>query len=56
MLDPKIGELAISAYPSSLPLSIESSKSEMYLNFISNDVNSGTPRGFNASITTGMRF
>ena len=49
--DPEIGGLALS---SSFPLSLESTRSDMYLNFISNDVTVGTPHGFNLSITLRM--
>ena len=49
--DPEIGGLALS---SSFPLSLESTRSDMYLNFISNNVTVGTSNGFNLSFTAGM--
>ena len=51
LLDPEIGGLAFSSFLRVLPLPIESTGSDMYLNFISNDVNLGTPLGFNLSFT-----
>ena len=49
--DPEVGGLTLS---SSFPLSLESTRSDMYLNFITNDVNLGTPLGFNLSFTACM--
>ena len=54
LLDPEIGGLAFSSFLRLLPLPIESTGSDMYLNFISNDVTVGTPHGFNLSITLRM--
>ena len=51
LLDPDIGGLAFS---NSLPLPIESTGSDLYLNFISNNINVGTPHGFNLSFTARM--
>ena len=54
LLDPEIGGLAFSSFLRVLPLPIESTGSDMYLNFITNDVNLGTPLGFNLSFTACM--
>ena len=54
LVDPEIGGLAFSSFLRVLPLPIVSTGSDMYLNFITNDVNLGTPLGFNLSFTACM--
>ena len=49
--DPDIGGLAFS---NSFPLPLESTGSDLYLNFISNNVTVGTSHGFNLSFTASM--
>ena len=49
--DPDIGGLAFS---NSFPLPLESSGSDLYLNFISNNITVGTAHGFNLSFTARM--
>ena len=49
--DPDIGGLAFS---NSFPLPLESTGSDLYLNFISNNITVGTPHGFNMSFTARM--
>ena len=49
--DPDIGGLAFS---NSFPLPLESTGSDLYLNFISNNITVGTPHGFNLSFIARM--
>ena len=49
--DPEIGGLAFLRV---LPFPIESTGSDLYLNFISNNITVGTPHGFNMSFTARM--
>ena len=49
--DPNINGLP---YSNSIPLPIESTGSDLYLNFISNNINVGTPHGFNLSFIARM--
>ena len=52
--DPDIGGLLPTTPTNSLPLPIESTGSDLYLNFISNNINVGTPHGFNLSFIARM--
>ena len=49
--DPEIGGLAFLRV---LPFPIESTGSDLYLNFISNNITVGTSNGFNLSFTASM--